>query len=177
MREKESNMGTAMDLTDAEVKKRLGSYSDAAITAELYDFGKMLLQDAIDRFNKLDSKASALAAYCGGLITVLVSTHGLWSKLQNAQVDLIQAATGLLFLSAAFAVLSMFLRGTQWFSQNEWLKADCLSSADRLRRYHVLTMWGVVRSHHAAYRRKLLTIYATQFLLIAAVVVLLVALL
>ncbi len=166
-----------VDLTEDEVRVRLGSYSDANITDELYEFGRMLLQNSVDRIGKLDSKGAALAAYCGGLITVLVATRDVWSKLSPQQVLLTGVATALIFLAAASAIASMSLRKTEWFTQNEWLKGDCLSSADRLRRYHVLTMWGIVKSHHGAYRKKIFCVYLAQFFLIGAGVTLLVALL
>jgi hypothetical protein len=166
-----------IDLNDDEVKARLGSYSDARVTDELYDFGSMLLHDAVERMGKLDSKVASVAAYCGALIMVLVATHNLWSKLPHSQICLISGAAVLIALAAASAVASMSLRATEWFSQDEWLKTECLSSIDRIRRYHVFTMWGIVKSHHAAYRRKILMVYLTQFLLAGAGVILLVALL
>lgn len=108
---------------------------------------------------------------------MLAATRDLWTKMQHAQVVLIVIAASLMLLAAAAAIVSMSLQKTEWFSQNEWLKADCLSSYDAIRRYHVLTMWGVVRSHHCAYRRKLIKIYAAQFFLIGAGIVLFIALL
>lgn len=166
----------AVDLSDREITDRLESYLDPRVTDELYEFGSMMLQDSVARIGKMDSKAAALAAYSGGLITVLVATRDMWSKLHYAQVDLIYLGAGLLLLAAAAAIRSMYLQDTEWFTQNEWLKADCLQTHEAIRRYHVLTMCGIVRSHHQAYRRKLLKIYAAQFALIAAGVVLFVAL-
>lgn len=167
---------SGVDLTDNEITARLESYDDPKVTDELYGFGTMMLQDSVARMGKMDAKAAALAAYSGGLITVLVATRDVWMRLQHAQAVLITIAAALLLLGAGAAIASMSLQKTEWFTQNEWFKTDCFSSSETIRRYHVLTMWGVVRSHHRAYRRKLRKIYATQFLLITAIVVLFFAL-
>ena len=162
----------SFDLLKDEVKTRL-KYQDASITDELYSFGTMLVQDAVDRMGKLDSQAGALAAYCGGLITILIATFNGWSKLQSqASISLIAMAATIVFLSGICAIISMALQKTKWFSQDDWIKKDCLTSADRLRRYHVLAMWNIVDSHHTAYRKKILMVYAAQLLLAMAGVVL-----
>jgi hypothetical protein len=63
------------DLTLVEVKARLKSYSDSAVTDELYSSGESLVANAVDRMTRLDSKGLALAAYSGGILTILVSTY------------------------------------------------------------------------------------------------------
>ena|SRR5207245_847998 len=162
-------MGSNVDLSEDEVKARLALYEDATISNELYDFGRMLLQDAVDRIGKLDSKASALAAYCGGLVTILISTSASWAKFASpSATSLLTVAVLGIVISGALAVWSMTLQKIEWFTQDEWLKRDCLSSSERLRRYHVLTMWGVIKSHHAAYRRKIGKIYYAQVVLVLA---------
>ena len=67
-------------LSDDEVKQRLKSYEAPAVTDELYGFGKMMVDEVIDRFKSLDAKATAIAAYSIGLVTVLVSTHAAWTN-------------------------------------------------------------------------------------------------
>jgi hypothetical protein len=56
------------------------------------------------------------------------------------------------------------------------LKADCLNDADRLRRYHVLTMAGVQRSYQRRCRSKASRIAIAQGLLLASAIILVFAL-
>ena len=83
--------GKNADLTDNEVATRLESYGDNKdVTDELYGFGTMMLNDSVARIGKMDTKAAALAAYSGALIAVLAATRDLWTKMQHAQVVLIE---------------------------------------------------------------------------------------
>ena len=91
-------------LSDAEVKARLASYKSSEVTDELYDFGKMMIDEAIDRFKSLDTKATAIAAYSIGLITILVSTQTVWARA-HSWVVYAPPVGGLIALGAAsFAI-------------------------------------------------------------------------
>ena len=159
-------------LSDAEVKARLASYKSSEVTDELYDFGKMMIDEAIDRFKSLDTKATAIAAYSIGLITILVSTQTVWARAHSWAVYA-PPVGGLIALGAAsFAISALWLRRFEWFSQDEWMKADCLSSSERLRRYHVLAMAGAQRSYQTRCRSKASRIAIAQGLLLASAIVL-----
>jgi len=96
-----------------------------------------------------------MAGYSGGLIALLASTAGLWTKVESTWHILFPTAAILaLFFAAFFAVTSMTLKKTQWFSPNEWMKEECLTSCERLRRYHILTIWVPLNpSKHRTNRR------------------------
>jgi MFS family permease len=146
----------ATKISEEDVRMRLASYTDASVTNELYSFGTMLLDDGVDRLGKSDTKASAIAGYAGALIAVLASTAGIWRTHTHSWHLLFPVAAIIaLFLAALFAVSSTTLKRTEWFSTNEWIKADCLSDAERLRRYHILTMWGARESLEKSYKKKL----------------------
>jgi hypothetical protein len=66
-------------IREQDVRKRLAAYKDLSITDELYAFGQRLIDDAVDRLSKSDTKAGAIAAYSGGLIALLTSTSSLWA--------------------------------------------------------------------------------------------------
>jgi hypothetical protein len=155
------------NLDESEVRVRLDSYHAEAVTDELYDFGRILLNDAVDRISKIDSKATAIAGYAGGIITVLISTSGLWTKSFD------QYAIAMVFIAgicAAFAggaaVHSMALQETLWFTPNVWIKKDCLSEREPLRRYHLLAIWQVVTSHQFRYRTKVARLRRAQYALV-----------
>lgn len=151
-------------LSENDVRERLDSYTESGVTDELYHFGEMLLRDVVERVGKADTKASALAAYAGGLITLLVSTSGIWAKGQpRVHIILPIAAIGALFLAAFFAVSSMSLKRAEWFSPNEWMKKECLETGERLRRYHILAMWGTSESLEKLYQSKLSELRKAQW--------------
>jgi hypothetical protein len=62
----------------------------------------------------------------------------------------------------------MTLKKTQWFSPNEWMRVECLTSSERLRRYHVLTIWGASESIEASYQRKVADIRKAECLTLIA---------
>jgi hypothetical protein len=110
-------------LDENEVRRRLTLYKDKEVTDELYDFGKFLIAEESDRLKQLDSKATAITAYSIGVITLLASTYGLWSKAPYSfglPLPLLGAACAL--ASAFFAVKAATLYKHYWFSADEWLQ-------------------------------------------------------
>src|SRR5882762_5242795 len=108
-------------LTESDVREILASYKDTAVTDELYRFGQVMVEKALERFKGLDTKATAIAAYSIGIITLLVSTQTTWARTLQAWA-ILPVFSGLnAFLSAACAVSALWLRKTEWFSQYEWL--------------------------------------------------------
>ena len=75
---KPRQLTSAARLTEAIVRQRLASYQESRITDELYDFGKMLMNEALDRVKTLDTKAATIAGYSVGLITLLTATRATW---------------------------------------------------------------------------------------------------
>ena len=168
---------TTTKLSDDEVKRRLGLYKDSEVTNELYDFGKMMVDEAVDRFKTLDSKATAIAAYAIGLITILVSTQTVWTNTAHLWAIYATLASGIIaFAAAAFGVSALWLKRFAGFSQDEWMKADCLSDPERLRRYHILAMCGVHRSYQGLCKTKASRIAIAQGLLLASAIILVLAL-
>jgi hypothetical protein len=132
-------------LTEPEVRKRLGSYTPTEVTDELYDFGKMMVDEAIDRFKTLDSKATAIAAYALALITFLASQTA--SEKVHSWATYAPMASGIVAGSAAvIAISALWLKRFEWYSHEDWMRADCLKDAESLRRYHIITMWGALQS-------------------------------
>jgi hypothetical protein len=155
-------------LTETELRKRLALYTDPAITDELYDFGKMMVEKAVERFKGLDTKAAAIAAYSIGIITLLASTQTAWVKALQVLAVLPIFSAIAAFVSAAYAVSALWLKKTEWFSQDEWIKADGLANAEILRRTHLIYMWGVLSSHQTASDAKASRIVLAEGALIAS---------
>jgi hypothetical protein len=164
-------------LTEAQVRERLKSYDDAGVTDELYEFGKMLVAEMIDRNKVLDGKAAAMLAYSIGVITLLSSTFGVWAHRVPTLFLPLPAFAGVVSLVAAcFAVYGLTLKRFEGISQNDWLQAECLGDRERLRRFHVINMWAVVNSHEAVTEDKANAIGRAQVFLFLAGAVLFVSL-
>lgn len=146
----------SQQLTEDEVKQRLESYSDPAITDELYKFGLSLVTESLDSLYRLDTKAYAIAGYSGAIFSALFSAAVLSDGLPEGKVYPL-----VLFLAGAFALVAAFdslaatkLRYVEFFSPDEWFKKEQLGSPDQLKRYHVLCMYGVRQSHRSSHRKK-----------------------
>jgi hypothetical protein len=141
-------------LTYANVKTRVQN-SAPEVVDELYFFGEKLVSDAVDRLSKSDSKATALAGYCGGLVTLVASTSTFWGKYLDVYSLIASVVAVILFIvSAWLAAGSTHPQPTEWYSDNDWFREDCLQARERLRRYRVLTMWRILTSHQQAFRAK-----------------------
>jgi len=139
-------------LKEAELRERLKSYDDPTITDHLYDFGKMLVSEVIERNNRLETKAGSIAAYSIGLITLLASTYSIW----KGRVSTVGILIG---CCAAFTatVLTVWAIKLQWYeapSQNDWFNGDVLDNREDLRKYHLITLLGVFDCHEAAADKK-----------------------
>jgi hypothetical protein len=161
-----------------EVKRRLELYEDDDVTNELQDFGNMLVANATQRISRLNSTASVTVAYCAGLITVLTSTATIWSRYVGPWTRILPiVAAGISGLAAIIAVGGMTLRTVAWFSQDDWMNADCLSNPRRLKKFHILCMWKVISTYDAAYEKKTTRVKWSQGLTVAAFVLLFLTLL
>ncbi len=66
------------DLVD--ITKQVSSYTEKETTNELYDFGKMLLLENVDRQHWIDSKAGTVAGFSGAIVALLLSTSSSWKR-------------------------------------------------------------------------------------------------
>jgi hypothetical protein len=127
-----------------------------------------MVDKALERFRSLDTKAAAIAAYSIGVITLLVSTKATQTAGLGWLVVFPLGSAIAAFVSAACAVSAFWLRKSKWFSQDGWLNAKHLSDVEALRRYQIISMWGVWNSHQTACDGKALRIAAAEGLAVKA---------
>ncbi len=165
-------------LVESEVEQRLLACKERPeIVDELYSFGQSLVKQVVEDIHHLDLKAGSLAAYCGATITLLVSTQGSWSQVADGWVYLNVIASGsAALLGAILAISVLALRNFEWFSQKEWLESSCFDNLTKLKRYRVLTMWGVITSYRKAHITKARRLVKAQWFLVTAGCFLLLAL-
>jgi hypothetical protein len=162
----------ANQLTETEVRERLEMCSaNQNVTDELYSFGLLLVKQSVDDVQRVDAKATSLAAYCGVIVAFLFSAEAAWSKVHALSVYALVSLAGLMaVIAATFAVFVLRLHEHEWFSQSEWLQKSCLNDLIMLKQYRILTMWGVVKSHRDVHSKKVNHLLMAQFFLGAAAV-------
>lgn len=171
-----NNVGTN-DLSSDEFRKVVSSYDDEGTTSEIYEFGKFLVSESVDRAHHLDSKATTIAGYGGTIVALLVSTSSLWRPtIAGWAVAVIFLGALLSLVAVAVAVRSTTPKKFDWFSDIDWVRQEYLEKPDMLRRYYVLAMHNVVHSHDDVMRAKNRSIGKAQWCLCVSAVLLLVAL-
>jgi hypothetical protein len=166
------------ELNEPEVRRRLALCKDAGVMHELYEMGGTLVRDAEERLHRIDDKAGKLAAYCGGLVTIVTSTSSLWFSSSGFWERLFTALGATLAASAVvLAVHTMRLQTVQWYSEDDWLNIDCLDKEHKIKKFRVLTMWAIISSHDSVYRQKTSHITRVEYLTVGAIAVLFIALL
>lgn len=165
-----------------EVKRRLAllGSDNSQILEEIYSFGQVLVRQVVEDIQNLDSKAAAMAAYAGGIVTLLVSS-GVWSTriaMSSAKYGLVVAGV-LTAISAVCAVRARTLQPFDWFSQSDWLRQECLENKNHflLKQFRVVMMWQVINSWRNRHERKAKRINVAQYLLAASVCILAISLL
>jgi hypothetical protein len=138
-----------------EVKRRVEA-ANAEVLDDLSALGQVILRDATERITKHDSKATAIAAYGGGIITLCISTSPIWGPKLTGFLPhtVLGAGVFCLLLSAWLAIRSTSPRDTEWHSDNDWLRNECLDSKEKMQRYRILTMWRINSSLETAYKKK-----------------------
>lgn len=158
-------------LSEDEVRERLKLCEDPEIVDEIYTFGQALEKETIDQIHTLESKATSFAAYGAAIVTLLVSSSSVWSGLGNRWSAWIAVFAGVCGLMCTyFSVRAMSLTEFECISEDEWLKRECLSKIEMLKRYRVLTIWGTIASHGKVQKDKAANLQRAQVWLTGAVI-------
>jgi len=158
-------------LLDEQVRERLTLCKSDEIVDELYTYGQTLIGEALERIRSIESKAVSFAAYGSAIVTILVATSKSWSKLGNQWSPWIAFCASLCALACTcLCVRALSLRQYEVTSQDEWLDKDCLAkSIQFLKRYRILTMWGLLDSYTVAQEQKAAKLQRAETWLAASV--------
>ena len=98
-------------------------------------------------------------------MTVMSATFSIWSRSMTWREVFLPVA------SAAFAIAAGYLAFSatgfttvDWFSADDWLNREAVQDPQRVRKFHILSMWVVLESHDAAYQDKLTRIKRARWL-------------
>lgn len=164
-------MTTPASLSEKEVRARLARCSDPSIVDEIYTFGQILENSAIDQIKILESKAVSFAAYGAAIVTILVSSSAAWSHSGNDLTIWAAVCAGFCgFVCTWYSVRAITLKQFENISQDEWLNIECLSDLQQLKRYRILTLWGSIDSHDKVQKGKAKKMKRAQVWLAGAVI-------
>nr|AEQ20502.1 hypothetical protein [uncultured bacterium CSL144] len=141
------NGAAAQPAEIAEVTERLSKYDNAETTSELYDFGKLLLEEGVDRAHWLDAKASVMAGFSGGIVALLLlSMLPMWKAALEVVPStfrvLVFAGIICLLLATISSFLSLMVQKFEWVDEDKvWLAPEYLDFPDLLRRYYLIAMY------------------------------------
>ena len=167
-------MGT---LDHSKVETMLQGYESSKVTDELYDMGKVLLEECSTRVEYLDSKAGRIAGYSGAIIGLMVSTFPIWTSAADKWAIGFVALGSLVGLIGGGVALSSTSPKTFLLpSDTDWLEEDGLNDPDRLKRYYVSSLHVSITSHEEINARKISKIKVAQKCLAVMVFCLLIGL-
>ena len=156
-----------------EAARRLADYDLEATTGELYSFGKLLLDEGIQRTGQLESKATIVVGYSGALIAFLLTqpatTHFLvwWATI-------VGAACALVALTLAF--WAGRIHRSYWLSDNTWLPDRKIAKAFTLQLNYFEAIFEVNQDLRSLNLRKGNLVFLAQWTLLSAVIAVAVAL-
>jgi hypothetical protein len=168
----DNNGAAAAPVEIAEVTERLSKYGNVETTSELYDFGKLLLEEGVDRAHWLDAKAGVVAGFTGAIVALLLSMFPMW----KAALELVPSIFRVLFFAGIvgllFASICSFIGLTvqkfEWLDEDKvWLAPEYLDFPDLLRRYYLIAMYRATASHDRKNRQKANWLSAAQWLLLS----------
>jgi hypothetical protein len=103
---------TTTRLSEEDVRQRLSvCEGEPEVVNELYDFGKILNGEVLERIKGVESKATSFAAYGAAIVTVLISSISIWSKAGDQWSPWISACAGISgLICTCFALRALWLR-------------------------------------------------------------------
>jgi hypothetical protein len=167
----DQEMSDTSRLSEQEVRERLRLCEDSKIVDEVYSFGQTLRKEVVEQIRVQESKATYFAAYGAAIVTLLVSSSSTWSGLGNQWTLWIAFCAGACGLICTyFSVRVISPKKVECISEDEWLKSECFSQIDTLKRYRILTLWETIDSHDVAQREKATTLRRAQVWLTGSIV-------
>ena len=168
----------------SEIIERVSGYDSQKTTDELYDFGKILLQEGVERVHWLDSKAGLLIGFSGAILALLLSTVSTW-KLELKALPAPWVFGGLVFLALLclaganfFGLLALRAEKFLWPDEKDvWLAKDYLNYPEQLRRFYLVAMYETIASHDKVNQKKAERVDKAQLLLVMGTVLLAIVLL
>jgi hypothetical protein len=126
-------------VTIEEAERTLFHGNVAAPAADqLYDFGKVLFAESLQRIARTDSKLTNLLGWSAAIL-VVASTRAKGAPSVLAGIPVATAAL-LAFISIIACVVALKTGTSPAPSEQDWFQAGLLADAGNLRRYHIVSL-------------------------------------
>lgn len=158
-------------LLDTEQVCRLLSKDDLDPKSvdQLYDFGKMLLEQIRDLRDSYDSKLTNCLGWSSGIFAVVMVGASDWIKVPGALGKFASAGVVFAFLSIIMAMLGLkSVGGWKWPSEKDWFSPEFLKWPNDLKKQHVVVMHAAHRSYSERTQIKGHFLMAAEYSLIVA---------
>jgi len=164
-------------LDSPKVLALLQNYESTKVTDELYEMGKILMQEASERISLLDSKAVTVAGYTGAIIGLMVTTFPIWSSaVDKWAIGVAALGTLIGLIGGAMALEATWPKLLGLPSDTDWIEADSLHDPDRLKRHYIASLHLSIASHEEVNATKVASLKASQALLAVMVALLVIVL-
>lgn len=157
-------------LSSADVIRLMDDKSlDAATVEQLYDFGKVLLDQIRDLRETYDEKLTSCLGWSSALFALVMVGTENWMKIQGP-IGLF-ASFGVVFAFASLIAAMLGLRsrgGWKWPSEKDWFSEEFLKWPTELKKQHIIVMHQAHRSYSELGQRKGHFLIAAEWGLILA---------
>jgi hypothetical protein len=150
----------------------LNNNPDSRVVDQLYDFGKLLLDQIRGLRDSYDSKLTSCLGWGTAVLAILLIGIKEWIGKGPSGV-LASAGMILTFVSVLAATAGLWSRaGWKWPSEKDWFPADYLDWPEAVRRHHLVTMLEAHQSYSQRTQQKGYALMISEYLLAASAVLL-----
>lgn len=139
---------------------------------ELYRFGQLLFTELQQRSSETDKKPTSVFGWSVATLGFLLISKNRFAGREYEALAA-NAASVFSFLSAALSAFAIKTRMWRAPSENDWFQKDLWTHADRLKRYHLVSLLETHQAQIQGVQRKAeLLGFSEIFLAITALVIL-----
>jgi len=136
---------------ELEIISRLSGYHDQETTTALYGLGTMLLNESIERKERIESKARTLVGFAGGILALLVSGFSSWkTEMQGFTSMELTMLFGviLLMIGGLLGLTAISVRRFHWIDEMDgWFAQEYFGDAEQLKKFYLVAIYRAVASH------------------------------
>jgi hypothetical protein len=156
-----------------DVIRYLNNNPDQKTIDQLYDFGKLLLDQIRGLKNSYDSKLTSCLGWGTATLAILLAGASNWMGTTGTHLGLARVGMLLAFLSVVASILGLkSWAGWKWPSEKDWFQAEFFSHPEKLKQQHLVAMLEAHQSYSRRTQRKGYALVAAEYLLAASALVL-----
>jgi hypothetical protein len=154
------------NLGSEKLRDAVYSYKSPEVTAHLYEFGKLLLDEMMERGEKINSQAVTILGWATGVIAFLFAQIAQFSG-GSVYFALTSSVLALVAIFYAFQALKT-RPNWEWPSDKSWINKSALGSEDEIKRFHIRVIHDVRQNHLSITGDKADCLFWSEFFLLFA---------